>query len=120
MSPTIVTAAPQVTTSSANMLIVPGQSVGGLTLGLSKEQVIDILGHPEKVDVDPNWKAERWTYERFATELMFSENRAVLAIRTFNPLVKNREGLNPDFLFGYARRTSRTRRMSLLMRVCGR
>ncbi len=89
----------------SNTLIVPGESIGTLSLGMSKDAVLAALGHPDRVDaisslpkhVRPlgvSMFAEQYHYAKYGVDVFIEAlASSVAAITTYNPAVKTASGL---------------------------
>ncbi len=107
LSPVSLTAAPQGAAPAANALIVPGTSIGLLRVGMSKENVIAVLGHPDRVtpiaQLPDTFRpaggvrilGDDYDYPSFGIDVFISLGGYVANIRTSNPATRTREGLGP-------------------------
>ncbi len=80
---------------SAGVLIVPGKSIGTVSVGMPRASVEARWGKPEK---SGSYRSlERWgliyTYERLRTTIVFDEHGRVEGVATSNSAMRTREGL---------------------------
>ena len=71
--------------------IIPGTSIRGISLGMSKKQVRDVLGTPTSVDRYPGYPA--YAYHYGATMIHFYDVSSVDFITTTSKKVRTRDGL---------------------------
>lgn len=91
---------------AANVLVVPGRSVGAFALGMNKDAVFAAFGHPDTIEdvgklpqylrpVAVSMFAEQYRYTRYGIDLFVETFAAstVRAIGTWNPAVSTADGV---------------------------
>jgi len=79
--------------TAANLLIVPGKSVGLIKLGDPPSKVRQLWGAPTKV-VRPQSNYEMWQYDRYLATVHVQDNEVTL-IQTSSPVFRTPQGVGP-------------------------
>jgi hypothetical protein len=84
------TPAPTAPTPIRSTSIIPGTSIGSITLGMTKASIVDELGRPDRVD--PSGFGEEYVYERRSLTVGFSIGK-VSGIRTWDRAMRTPDGI---------------------------
>ncbi len=79
--------------TAANLLIVPGKSIGLIRLGDSPARVRQVWGQPGKI-VRPQTGYEMWQYDRILSTVHIQSNE-VTQIQTSSPVFRTAHGIGP-------------------------